>query len=122
MRRKLLLTEFKKLYDGEAKREQGRWYWINAEKKSLISNTWLYMMIQKAKNIKTLITTLKEELVHEVSKQSNESVEEAPRLETTDIQVQEKSIKPTKEELEKLKRKERRLKRKESKQNDIPTE
>ena len=44
MNRNILMAEFLKRYEGEAKRINGKWYWLSDGRKTIISNSWLIMM------------------------------------------------------------------------------
>lgn len=106
-----LMQKFKKEYDGNVVKENGRWYWIYEGAKSLISNSWLSMMLRNKKQ------TTKENPTVEIQQHKNEVMVENAGVETP-VEEQEPENEPStlsEEEIKALKNAKRREKRQQRK-------
>jgi hypothetical protein len=119
MNRTTLMNDFKNKFGGQYVRENGRWYWVNNNQKSMISNGWLLGMLRGSVTPKQEIPT------YEVSQHTQETLvedtgdktpveEQKPANETSKLSEEE-----LKKELKLQKRREKRAKRKSEQQEKL---
>ena len=111
MNRNELTKLFLQKHGGEIKKENGHWFWIKKDQKSMISNSWLMKMISK------------ENTTVEIQQHKNEVMVENAGVETPVEKQEPKNESPTlsEEEIKEIKnkkRREKRLERKLKKQQD----
>lgn len=109
--RNVLMEKFKKQYDGNVVRENGKWYWIYEGAKSLISNSWLMSMLKKKPE------QAKGESTIEIQQHQDEVMAQNVGLDTP-VEEQKSENETTtlsEEELKEIKNAKRREKRKQKK-------
>lgn len=119
--RNALMEKFKKQYDGNVVKENGKWYWIYQGAKSLISNSWLMSMLKKKPE------QIKEESTIEVQQHEDKVMAENVGLNTPveEQKSEDETSTLSEEELKEIKNAKRREKRKQKKlekqkQNEQP--
>jgi len=112
MRKPILFDKFKKLYNGNTVKKNGKWYWESPEGTThVISNAWLLMMVRKAKDVP------KEETTVEIQQHQDKVMVKNVGIETP-VEKQKPENEPSassEEEIKRLKnqkRREQRAKRK----------
>jgi hypothetical protein len=115
--RESLIREFKKQYDKNILKENGKWYWVHDNNKSLISNSWLSMMLTNKnktnkENPPLEIQQYKDKVMAENVGLDTSAKEQKPENETTTLS--EEKLK----EIKNAKRREKRLQRKLEKKKD----
>jgi hypothetical protein len=115
--RESLIREFKKQYDNNIVKENGKWYWVHDNNKSLISNSWLSMMLTNKnktnkENPPLEIQQYKDKVMAENVGLDTSAKEQKPENETTTLS--EEKLK----EIKNAKRREKRLQRKLEKKKD----
>lgn len=107
--RDVLMDKFKKQYDGNIVKENGKWYWIYEGAKSLISNSWLSMMLRNK--------LTKEKPTVEIQQHQDEVMVENVGIETPVEKQESENESPalSEEEIKALKNAKRREKRQQRK-------
>jgi hypothetical protein len=112
MRKPILFDKFKKLYNGNTVKKNGKWSWESPEGTThVISNAWLLMMVRKAKDVP------KEETTVEIQQHQDKVMVKNVGIETP-VEKQKPENEPSassEEEIKRLKnqkRREQRAKRK----------
>lgn len=119
MNRTTLMNDFKNKFGGQYVKENGRWYWVKDNQKSMISNGWLLGMLRGSHTPKQEIPP------HEVSQHSQKTMvenagdkapveEQEPQNETAELSEEE-----LKKQLKLQKRREKRAKRKLEQQENL---
>ena len=112
MNRTELTKLFLKKYGGKTIKENGHWFWVNNDQKSMISNLWLKQMLFSKEEKPVEIQQHKDEIMVENAGVETPVEKQEPKNESTTLSEEE--IKKIKNQ----KRREKRLERKLKKQQD----
>jgi len=112
MNRTQLIELFLKKHGGKTVKENGHWFWINNDQKSLISNLWLKQMLSDKEVKPVEIQQHKNEVMVENAGVETPVEKQEPKNESTTLSEEE--IK----EMKNKKRREKRQQRKLKKQQD----